>query len=477
MSLLEQMREDWNRRAREDANFYVAFARRRQDDRDFLASAAEVVGILEQEFVRLPPAPAAGRRALEIGCGPGRLMLPMSRHFGEIHGIDISGEMIAMARERLRDVTQARLHLTGGADLAMLAADYFDFAYSYTVFQHIPDPEIVWNYLREARRVLRPGGVLCCQLRGAPPLRSETEREASTWTGCYFSGEQMATFARDNELHLVSLTGLDTQYMWTTWLKPANHRPPRPAMALKAVTAANSGETRVPARGRDAVVALWIDGLPAGAHLGNLEVSFGGARTRGCYLSPVSVTGACQMNVRLPGNTPPGAVAVQLCDEGIAAVPAPCSIEVLPPPPRDPKVLSVSDGVNIASCFRIEMGGAKVTIEDVERPEEVSFTVAGRPAEFLQFERKDPVASIYEFAFHLSHKTRLGIQPLVVEVSGRRLPPLQVEIAGVTEHRQAGQEQHDTEAGGAGGAPLGPAVVGKRNLARALARWFHRQKS
>ncbi|MGA3095407.1 MAG: class I SAM-dependent methyltransferase, partial [Bryobacteraceae bacterium] len=119
MDVRDRMREDWNRRAREDAHFYVAFNRQNQHEAEFLASAAEVAGILEKEFVRLPPAAASSRRALEIGCGPGRLMLPMSRHFGEIHGVDISEDMVAMARERLRDVPNAQVHLTGGADLAM----------------------------------------------------------------------------------------------------------------------------------------------------------------------------------------------------------------------------------------------------------------------------------------------------------------------------------------------------------------------
>ena len=39
-------------------------------------------------------------RALEIGCGPGRLMKPLSRNFGEIHGVDVSDEMVRLARER-----------------------------------------------------------------------------------------------------------------------------------------------------------------------------------------------------------------------------------------------------------------------------------------------------------------------------------------------------------------------------------------
>src|ERR1035437_10984098 len=68
MGVVERMREDWNRRAREDAYYYAGFGRRNQDEREFFASAAEVVETLARELVRLPAAPARSRRALEIGC-------------------------------------------------------------------------------------------------------------------------------------------------------------------------------------------------------------------------------------------------------------------------------------------------------------------------------------------------------------------------------------------------------------------------
>ena len=103
MDVNDQMRADWNRRAQEDAHFYVAFGRRSQEEQEFLASAAEVVrNELETQFSRLPPSSTDARSALEIGCGPGRLMRPMSVHFGEIHGVDISDEMIRLARGQLR---------------------------------------------------------------------------------------------------------------------------------------------------------------------------------------------------------------------------------------------------------------------------------------------------------------------------------------------------------------------------------------
>src|SRR5579883_2349898 len=101
--VLERMRADWNQRASEDAYYYVAFGRREQDDEEFFATAADVVRGLTAELKRLKRRDAA----LEIGCGPGRLMRPMARLFGEVHGIDVSDEMIRLAKERLRDVPNA----------------------------------------------------------------------------------------------------------------------------------------------------------------------------------------------------------------------------------------------------------------------------------------------------------------------------------------------------------------------------------
>src|SRR5580692_7926155 len=96
-----RMRDDWNARAREDAGYYVAFGRRDQDDAEFYATATEMVNSLESELRRVPRSVRAEWRALEIGCGPGRLMRPMSRHFIQIDGVDVSDEMIEIAKQRL----------------------------------------------------------------------------------------------------------------------------------------------------------------------------------------------------------------------------------------------------------------------------------------------------------------------------------------------------------------------------------------
>ena len=131
---VEQMRSEWNERAREDAHYYVAFGKREQDDEGFFETGQDVVRALEGELKRL----VQKRRALEIGCGPGRLMRPMSRHFREIHGVDISDEMVARAQHNLAGVPNAYAHHAERSDLSLFPDAHFDFVYSYAVFQHIP---------------------------------------------------------------------------------------------------------------------------------------------------------------------------------------------------------------------------------------------------------------------------------------------------------------------------------------------------
>src|SRR5215469_1989438 len=210
---LAQMRADWNARANEDANYYVAFGRREQDNDEFFATAGDVLRDLEAQLPRL-----RGREAaLEIGCGPGRLMRPMSRHFAEIHGVDVSDEMVRLAAERLRDAPNAHPHHGSGAGLELFSDDRFDFVYSYAVFQHIPSRDVVFRYLAEARRVLKPGGALRCQLNGLPPHA----RQYDTWSGVRITPGEIAQFARESGLQLLALDPIWTQYMWITCRKPA----------------------------------------------------------------------------------------------------------------------------------------------------------------------------------------------------------------------------------------------------------------
>jgi len=77
-------------------------------------------------------------RALDFGCGVGRLTFALADRFDEVVGVDIAESMVDCARrwndrgERVRFVANAR------ADLSLFADDSFDFVYSSITLQHVP---------------------------------------------------------------------------------------------------------------------------------------------------------------------------------------------------------------------------------------------------------------------------------------------------------------------------------------------------
>lgn len=431
--VLKRMQADWNSRAQEDANYYVAFGRRDQDDEEFFASAADVVRALEQELTRLGPDPAPRwRRALEIGCGPGRLMRPMSRHFAEIHGVDVSNEMIRLATQNLSRFPSAHVHHTQGSDLAPLASDYFDFVYSYAVFQHIPSREVVFEYLAEARRVLKGGGILCCQINGLP----DTAQRYTTWSGVRISGEELRDFARQHDFQLLRLEGVGTQYMWTTWRKqPAGWYEGIKKTAasientrVRGIGNSQSGEPVVPASGRFACVSLWIDKLPGDADLNTLDTTIDGASGTGCYIGAPMWDGLTQFNVILPDETRTGLVPVDVFWAGKPLC-ATAWVRVIPPGPSVPRVCSVMDGINLLSGTRIETGAVKMILEDVDRIDTFSMTVDGLPVRDPEWLCVNPRTQHFELNFRLPKGVRPGAHQIAIRQAARTFAPVSITVA------------------------------------------------
>lgn len=100
-------------------------------------------------------------KVLEIGCGIARIGRELAPRCGEWHGSDISGNMIAYAHERTKDLPNVFLHELPEPDLSIFNDGYFDCVYSTIVFMHLDKVEM-FNYMREAFRVLAPGGKFYC---------------------------------------------------------------------------------------------------------------------------------------------------------------------------------------------------------------------------------------------------------------------------------------------------------------------------
>jgi ubiquinone/menaquinone biosynthesis C-methylase UbiE len=404
----ERMRVEWNERAREDAHYFVAFGRRDQDDEEFFSTASDLIRELESELKRLPDTvPVPQRRGLEIGCGPGRLLRPMSRHFGEIHGIDVSDEMIARAREKLRGITHAHPHHASGSDLSLFPDNHFDFVYSYAVFQHIPSSEVVFSYLRETVRVLKPGGIARLHINGLP----KTAKACTTWEGVRISAAEVHAFAREHGVRLLSLTGVETQYMWTTWQKPE-------ATLIRAICNAFSSEQAVPSSGRLACAALSIESLPAACDLNSLTVFVDDSPGTVCYIGPRGHNGLSQLNVFLPPGVRTGLLPVRVEWYGQRLCPD-HYIRVIPPGPAVPRLTALSDAVNLLSAQRIESGLIKATIEEAENMDSFHATVDSLPVHQVETFRTDPLTQRWEVNFRVPNLPSGGH---VLEVSlGKRM--------------------------------------------------------
>lgn len=151
-----QMREFWNRRAREDALYFVDNRRpyRAPEPGEFWDAAPLVDHFLDGLGVALAP----GDAVLEIGCGVGRMTRVLAARARTVVALDVSDEMLTRARELNPDLAGVCWTLGDGVSLAGLDDGSFDACVSTVVLQHVPDPEITLGYVRELGRVLRSGG-------------------------------------------------------------------------------------------------------------------------------------------------------------------------------------------------------------------------------------------------------------------------------------------------------------------------------
>jgi ubiquinone/menaquinone biosynthesis C-methylase UbiE len=102
-----------------------------------------------------------GQRVLEVGPGPGRLLIPAARRVlpgGEVVGIDIQPGMIERLKRRAKDAGVANLTaLLGDATEPIVPEESFDLAFLVTTLGEIPNRAAA---LSQCHRALKPGGVL-----------------------------------------------------------------------------------------------------------------------------------------------------------------------------------------------------------------------------------------------------------------------------------------------------------------------------
>jgi SAM-dependent methyltransferase len=174
---LSGLRRHWDEYGRSDPFWAILTAPDKKGNRwsidEFLQTGRDeidaLIGYLDQRGVS-----RNRRRALDFGCGAGRLTHALARHFDEVIGVDIAPSMIDVAKRLHAGTPNLAFHVNTSNRLESIASDSVDLVYTRLVLQHIP-PRYVREYLAEFVRVLGAGGVLVFQLpaEGAQPVKVE----------------------------------------------------------------------------------------------------------------------------------------------------------------------------------------------------------------------------------------------------------------------------------------------------------------
>jgi len=115
--------------------------------------------------------------AVDIGCGPGDVMIRLARALPDLHitAIDASAPMIALARGAvMTEGLSDRIELVQGyVPGVALKAHSFDAVLSKDLLHHVPDPSVLW---KEIARLARPGAVIYVMDLVRPSTPEEAHR-------------------------------------------------------------------------------------------------------------------------------------------------------------------------------------------------------------------------------------------------------------------------------------------------------------
>ena len=163
---LEQLQRDWDSLGRKDPFWAILSCRKKkgnkwQEKEFFSTGISEIKGVMEHlDSVGVV---VSRRKALDFGCGAGRLTQALASYFAEVDGVDIAPSMIELANRYNRYNNKCRYHLNNKASLDLFPDDSFDLIYSDFTLQHI-EPEFSKLYITEFVRVLAPSGLLIFEI-------------------------------------------------------------------------------------------------------------------------------------------------------------------------------------------------------------------------------------------------------------------------------------------------------------------------
>jgi SAM-dependent methyltransferase len=156
----------WEQHARHDPLWAIlsdpSFRHRKWNTTQFFETGAREISLLMYQLEDFD-VPQKRARALDFGCGVGRLTQALGNYFAEVIGVDIAPTMIRLASKLNRMPDRVRYQVNDAPDLRTFESGSFDLIYSDIVLQHL-DPELALGYVSEFARLLSGEGVAVFQL-------------------------------------------------------------------------------------------------------------------------------------------------------------------------------------------------------------------------------------------------------------------------------------------------------------------------
>lgn len=115
---------------------------------------------------RKQPAPFAGLRLLDIGCGGGLLSEPMARLGAEVVGADAAEGNIPVARVHAEAQGLDIDYRHAAAEDLAREGELFDVVLAMEIIEHVADPQ---GFLATCRALLKPGGLIVCSTLNRNP--------------------------------------------------------------------------------------------------------------------------------------------------------------------------------------------------------------------------------------------------------------------------------------------------------------------
>ncbi len=166
MDALERLRATWVALGEDDPLWAILSDPRKRGGRwdiaeFFAAGEAEIAGLdITCAALQLPH---ARRRALDFGCGVGRLSRALAARYESVVGVDISASMVERARALNEDLANLRFVENARSDLSFVDDASIDLVYSVITLQHMP-AALQRAYIAEFLRVLGPHGLAVFQV-------------------------------------------------------------------------------------------------------------------------------------------------------------------------------------------------------------------------------------------------------------------------------------------------------------------------